>query len=234
MNPLEINRGYHGNFVEGIVPGIVSNNKDPDKLGRVKIILPVLGTDHEQQSSNGKGIETDWAPVLSFAAGNNRGGYFIPEVNDEVLVSFLLGDINRPFVVGVSWNNEDKPPQKNDNGKNDIKQITTRSGNTILFDDEEGNSKIQIFDKDRKDEISISAKENSISIKSDKVINLTSTNGEVTIKAKKITIEAKDRLNMKASSISMKSTGSLSLEGSSVTVKSSGVVSVKGSMVNLN
>jgi uncharacterized protein involved in type VI secretion and phage assembly len=235
MTPFDIGSdGSTGFLVTGMVPGIVTNNKDPDGLGRVKVVLPILGVDAGAQGSNQKGIETDWAPVLSFAAGNGRGGFFLPEIDDEVLVSFLLGDVNRPFVVGASWNNVDKPPQKNADGKNNIKQITTRSGNTLLFDDTDGKARIQIFDKGNKDEITISAKDNTISIKSEKAINLTSASGEVTIKAKNIKVEAQSSLSMTASSISIKSTGSLNLNGSSVELKSNGMVSVKGSIINLN
>lgn len=235
MNPLDIT-GHHStaSLITGLVPGTVTNNKDPDGLGRVKVILPILGVDSGQQGGGGKGVETDWAPVLSFSAGNARGGFFLPEIDDEVLVAFLLGDVNRPFVVGASWNSLDKPPQKNSDGKNNIKQITTRSGNTLLFDDTDGDAKIQLFDKGSKDEIVISAKGNTISIKSEKAINLTSASGEVTIKAKNIKVEAQSNLSMSASSISIKSKGSLSLNGSSVELKSNGMVSVKGSIINLN
>jgi uncharacterized protein involved in type VI secretion and phage assembly len=235
MMPFDFNGdGSSGLMVTGLVPGIVTNNKDPDGLGRIKVVLPILGVDAGQQGGGQKGIETDWAPVLSFAAGNGRGGYFLPEIDDEVLVSFLLGDVNRPFVVGASWNSVDKPPQTNSDGKNNIKQITTRSGNTLLFDDTDGNAKIQIFDKGGKDEIVISAKDNTISIKSEKAINLTSASGVVTVKAKSIKIEAQSDLSMTANSISIKSNGSLSLSGSSVELKSNGMVSVKGSIINLN
>ena len=235
MNPMDVRaEASTGHFVTGLVPGIVTNNKDPDGLGRVKVVLPILGVDSGQTNSNKQGVETDWAPVLSFAAGNGRGGYFLPEIKDEVLVSFLLGDVNRPFVVGASWNSQDKPPQTNGDGKNNIKQITTRSGNTLLFDDTDGKARIQLFDKDGKDEIVISAKDNTISIKSEKAINLTSANGVVTIKAKSIKVEAQSDLSMTAKSISIKSSGSLNLEGSSVALKSNGMVSVKGSIINLN
>jgi uncharacterized protein involved in type VI secretion and phage assembly len=235
MNPLDFRAGSSADlFVAGLVPGIVTNNKDPDGLGRVKVVLPLLGVDSGQQGGDQQGVETDWAPVLSFAAGNGRGGYFLPEIKDEVLVAFLLGDVNRPFVVGASWNGQDKPPQTNGDGKNNMKQITTRSGNTLLFDDTDGAAKIQLFDKDGKDEIVLSAKDNTISIKSEKAINLTSANGVVTIQAKSIKVEAQSDLSMSAKTISIKSSGSLSLEGSSVELKSNGMVSVKGSIINLN
>jgi len=220
--------------IQGVIPGVISNNQDPKKLGRVRVVISFLGVDSDPQGSNNKGIETDWAPVMSFAAGKKQGGYFLPEIEDEVLVAFLYGDVNRPYVMGALWNAQDIPPQDNADGKNNIKQITTRSGNTLLFDDTENDAKIKLFDKDQKDEITISSKENTITIKSSKKINLTCADGEITIEAKEIKVNASSSLNLQSKSISIKSSGSLSLEGSSVSVKSSGSVSVKGSVINLN
>src|SRR5438270_13414067 len=87
--------------------GIVTDNKDPSKLGRVKLKFPVLSMDDT----------TDWVPVVMPGAGKNRGWFFIPEKDDEVLVLFEHGDIDRPLVVGSLWNGKDKPPAKNDDGK---------------------------------------------------------------------------------------------------------------------
>src|SRR5439155_1732561 len=69
--------------------GVVTDNKDPSKLGRVKLKIPIL-SDNDS---------TFWAPVVMMGAGKNRGWFFIPEVNDEVLVMFEHGDVNRPVVV---------------------------------------------------------------------------------------------------------------------------------------
>jgi uncharacterized protein involved in type VI secretion and phage assembly len=68
-------------------------------------------------------------------AGKNRGWFFIPEKNDEVLVMFEHGDINRPLVVGSLWNGKDKPPDKNPGG-NPRRVIKSRLGSKITFDDD--------------------------------------------------------------------------------------------------
>lgn len=106
--------------------GIVTDNKDPDKLGRVKVKLPVLS---EQDT-------TWWAPIVMVGAGKNRGWFFIPEKDDEVLVMFEHGDINRPIVVGSLWNGKDKPPDKNPGG-NPRRVIKSRAGSKITLDDDQ-------------------------------------------------------------------------------------------------
>src|SRR5688572_18821933 len=75
------------------VVGVVTDNKDPEKLGRVKVKMPVIsGTD-----------SSFWVPIVMLGAGKNRGWFFIPEVDDEVLVVFEHGNINKPLVVGAMW-----------------------------------------------------------------------------------------------------------------------------------
>ena len=90
--------------IYGVVVGIVTNNQDPDGMGRIKVKLPrISGED-----------ESNWARVVSFMAGKEMGAFFLPEVEDEVLVAFEHGDINQPYVIGSLWNGVDAPPLKND------------------------------------------------------------------------------------------------------------------------
>ena len=112
--------------IDGVVPAIVTNNGDPDRIGRVKLRFPWL-SDHN---------ESDWARVASFMAGRDRGAVFLPEVGDEVLVAFEHGDINYPYVIGALWNTVDRPPESNDNGRNDLRVIRSRSGHSVEFSDE--------------------------------------------------------------------------------------------------
>ena len=149
-----------------------------------------------------------------------RGAFFLPEVDDEVLVAFEYGDINMPYVIGSLWNGKDVPPENNSDGKNNIRMIRSRSGHVITLDDSDGSEQIKIMDKTQKNMIIIDAKNNKISIKSDKDIELSAPNG-------KVTIEAMD--------IETKSTASTKIEATSgVDVKASGNLNIKGAMVNIN
>ncbi|SNQ61971.1 phage baseplate assembly protein V [Candidatus Methanoperedens nitratireducens] len=196
--------------ITGVVIGIVTNNKDPDDLGRVKVKFPWLSdTD-----------ESNWARVVSLMAGKERGIYFLPEVDDEVLVAFEFGDINMPYVIGSLWNGKDKPPQTNSDGKNNMRIIKSRSGHLIKLDDTDGAEKIEIIDKSEKNKIVIDAKNEKISIISSKDISISAPNG-------KVTIEAND--------IEAKSNASTKIEASAgMDLKASGNMNVKGATVNLN
>ena len=124
-------RGYGGRFY-GAYPALVSNIKDPDGQGRVKVQLP--------WSPDGQGASYEaWARLATTMGGNNRGTWFIPDMNDEVLVIFMGGDPRQPCVVGGFWNGQDKPPQSMDGaGKNFIKTIRSRNGVQITLDDTDG------------------------------------------------------------------------------------------------
>lgn len=124
-------RGYGGHFY-GSYPALVSNIKDPDGQGRVKVKLP--------WSPDGQGGSYEaWARLATMMGGNNRGTWFIPDVNDEVLVIFMGGDPRQPCVVGGLWNGQDDPPASMDGaGKNYIKTIRSRNGVQITLDDTDG------------------------------------------------------------------------------------------------
>jgi uncharacterized protein involved in type VI secretion and phage assembly len=77
--------------------------------------------------------------------GNNRGTFFIPDVDDEVLVAFEGGNPRRPYVVGALWNGQDAPPEQMDGaGKNDLKTILSRQGVRITLDDTDGAVKLRL------------------------------------------------------------------------------------------
>ena len=131
--------------------GIVTDNKDPSKLGRVKLKIPILS---EQDS-------TFWCPIIMLGAGKNRGWFFIPEKDDEVLVMFEHGDVNRPLVVGALWGGKDKPPDKNPGG-NPRRVLKSRLGSKITFDDDK--KQLIIEDGVGKGKITFDSQANKITI----------------------------------------------------------------------
>ncbi len=202
----------------GLVVGIVTNNDDPDGWGRVKVKYPWLSDDQEG----------DWARIVCLGAGPERGMEFIPEVNDEVLVGFELGDIQHPYVLGGLWNGKDAPPKKskeivkggkvteriirsrlghvivlNDSDDKPSLMLKTKSGHTVLLDDTSGGEKIRIVDKTGSNTMTIDSAANSLTIQ---IV------GDVKIKAgANMTLEASANLELKGA-----------------------IVNIKGGMINLN
>ena len=84
-----------------------------------------------------------WARLATLFAGANRGSWFIPDVDDEVLVAFEAGDPRRPFIIGGLWNGRDAPPESMDGaGNNNLKVIHSRNGVKISLDDSDGQERL--------------------------------------------------------------------------------------------
>jgi uncharacterized protein involved in type VI secretion and phage assembly len=196
--------------IYGVVVGVVTNNQDPDGFGRVKVQFPWL-SDVDESS---------WARIAAPMAGKARGFYFLPEVDDEVLVIFEHGDVRVPYVVGALWNGQDAPPLTNDDGKNNVRMIKSRSGHVLRLNDEDGKETIEIIDKDGKNSIVIDTAKNTITMTADKDITFKASNGTIKLDAQKVEISSSDATKLKA--------------GSTMNVESSATMTVKGATVNIN
>jgi len=126
---------------DGLVIAVVTDNQDPLGWGRVKVKYPWLSDEHA----------SDWARVVSVGGGAERGVEFLPEIDDEVLVGFEMGDMRSPYVLGGLWNGRDLPPKKSRDvitgGKVQKRIIRSRSGHSLVFDDADGAGSITIEDK---------------------------------------------------------------------------------------
>jgi uncharacterized protein involved in type VI secretion and phage assembly len=110
---------------KGVATAIVTDNRDPDGLCRVKVRYP-WHTDSRA---------TYWARLATPMAGKDRGVVMIPEVGDEVLVAFEREDVRAPCVIGALWNASAAPPESNAGGRNDRRLIRSRKGHRLTFDD---------------------------------------------------------------------------------------------------
>lgn len=158
--------------------GIVTDNEDPEGMGRVKVKFPTLTEDHN----------SNWARVVSMGAANGRGFDCLPEIDDEVLVAFEHGDIHRPYVLGGVWNGQDAPPntvsQNVQDGKVRLRTFQTRTGHKIQFIEE---------DQDTKAGVCIETSSGHLLQLNDSERNITmSSIGNITIQAAgEISIQAK-------------------------------------------
>jgi uncharacterized protein involved in type VI secretion and phage assembly len=128
-------RGLGGRFY-GVYPALVTDIADPDGQGRVRVQLP-WSSDEE-----GRRYEV-WARLATLMGGANRGSWFIPDVDDEVLVCFEAGDTRRPYVIGGLWNGRDAPPESMDGGgQNNLKVLRSRNGVKVTLDDANGQERL--------------------------------------------------------------------------------------------
>jgi uncharacterized protein involved in type VI secretion and phage assembly len=171
--------------------GKVTNNDDPEGLGRVRVKFPTLTEEHESQ----------WARMVAMGAGKGRGFDCLPEIDDEVLVGFEHGDIHRPYVMGGLWNGSDAPPAKVGDSvtssKVRLRTFKTRTGHELQFAEEpKGGSQAGIYIK--------TAGGHEIRINdSDRSLTLSST-GDLKIKAMgNIDINANGIITVKGSLIKL-------------------------------
>jgi uncharacterized protein involved in type VI secretion and phage assembly len=197
--------------IYGVVVALVTNNTDPDGLGRLKLKFPWLGDDYE----------SDWARLVQLGAGPDSGAVFLPEVNDEVLVAFEHGDVSRPYVVGGLWNGRDKPRLGDgltDNGKVKRRGFVSRKGHRVILLDSDDKSGIALLSADSKLKLSLNQTRTEIHVKSDGTIVIEST-GNLSIKSSaNVDVEASGNLTLKGSGVVKIQGASVDIDGTPITL----------------
>ena len=172
--------------------------------------------------------ESDWIRIAQPAAGAGRGFYWVPEVNDEVLIAFERGEAHRPYVIGSLWNGKDKPMKTAFNKDNTTRMIQTKSGHTIILEDKKGDEKIVIADKSGKRTLTFDVKAKKFLIEAKE--------GDVEIHAeKKIILDCEDfeLKTKKTGKMTIGSTFDLKID-STGNIKSGSTLNIKASRVNIN
>ncbi|HEY9728560.1 MAG TPA: phage baseplate assembly protein V, partial [Chroococcales cyanobacterium] len=199
----------------GVVTGIVTNNQDPDNLGRVKVRFPWLTGGNSGRDT----VESYWARIATPMAGSKYGVYFLPEQDTEVLVVFEQGDVRFPYIIGGLWNGKQIPPETNEKGRN-IGLIKTKSGHMIRLNDTGKSEKIEVIDSSGNNMMVIDTPTNSITITAAKDITLSAPKGTIKLDARSININSS--LNTKIDA------------GTEMNISASTTISVSGEMINLN
>jgi uncharacterized protein involved in type VI secretion and phage assembly len=203
------NRSGHG-FADHLAIGVVTDNKDPDKLGRVKVKYPLLDPE----------VESGWARIAREAAGKERGTVALPHVNDEVVVGFEHGDVRRPVILGALFNGVDTP------GADLVKTTSSVAARYPRDLDVETKEKVSV--KSGKD-MTIKADQGIFDVAAGKDIKLACTQGGA------ITIQTDGKITQKGTQgVEISSTGQVKITGTAgVTVEANGALQLKGTAIQV-
>lgn len=198
----------------GMTVGKVTSNNDPDKRGRVKLRFPGMADD----------AETTWARVVSVGGGAKRGGVWIPEVDDEVLVGFEGGDARQPVVIGGLFGEvSTMPTTEVAEGKVQARGMTSRLGHSVLLLDgaAPGKQAIEMALSGQttkvihlgEDKLSMKVPSGTpVEIQTDDASFKISSSGEITMKAVNITIQAEAALKLQGAQVSVQGDATVDLK----------------------
>jgi phage baseplate assembly protein V len=164
----------------GVAEALVAEVRDPEKECRVKLRLPWFDSKEV----------TGWCRIANLFAGNGYGSTWTPELEDEVLVAFIHGDLRFPVVLGGLYNGKDKPPRARTANTNQ-KTLRTKAGHEVLLDDSSSSLGVEVITSaghrlrldDVKNQI-------SLEISGGPSIVMSKSGGDMHIKATSITLDA--------------------------------------------
>jgi Rhs element Vgr protein len=223
--------------VQGLQIGIVTDLEDPDGEHRVKVRLPVVSTEEE-------GI---WMRVATLDAGNNRGTFFRPEINDEVIVGFIYNDPNNAVILGM-LNSSALPAALTASNNNHEKGYVSRSAMKMIFNDDEksykletpGGKKITINDNDGLVQVEdekgnkIKMEVSGVTVESATSLKLKAA-ADITMEAVNVMISPSASFAVSAAGSEIKAGGgSAELKSATVKVEGSGMTEIKGGLVKIN
>lgn len=176
-----------GGLFFGVLPAIVIDNNDPQGQGRVLISLPSI-------PDIGSASYSVWARVATLFAGADKGSWFMPDKDDEVLVAFEQGDAAYPYVLGGLWNGADSPPQSMD-AQNNIKLFCSRNKVKVTLDDQSGQEKL-ILETPGGQSVTLKDGPGAIEVKD-------SNGNSVKLEASGITVEAAAKVTVNAAQVAI-------------------------------
>ncbi len=224
-----------GPAAPGVVIGLVSDNKDPDELGRVRLTFPWLSDD----------FVSDWARTVQAGAGKSRGAMIVPEVGDEVLVAFEQGSFQRPYVLGGLHNGVDQTPAgdvpliDSSSGAVDRRAFVSRTGHKLeMVEAAAGAQGIRLHTGDGKVTLDLDQKDTRVVVHSDGTVTVEARNGvtvdagtgSLKLQGKDVTISGKAGVKVEggAGEVKVSSNTSVSVQGTNVSVNGSAATDIKG------
>lgn len=213
----------------GLVVGVVTNVRDTEGFGRVKVKFPTLG-DRD---------ESAWARVLGAGAGKSRGFQTPYDLDDEVLVGFEHGELRRPVILGGMWSGRNLIPRSGDLARDTQGHVTavwqTKGGHMVELKDGAAPAQQQVLislgDGKTKLRIGADAVElltpNPLTITADRSIAI-STKGDFSVEAANVTIKAQAKLAVEGASVEAKATAAAKITGAQVEVNANAALKLAG------
>lgn len=206
----------------------VTNINDPNTQGRVKVRLGWLGDD----------VESDWAPVVAPGAGPTSGLQLLPEVDDQVIVTFAHGDVRRPMVLGGLWNTTAAMPSQDAVSSGSVvhRVWQSRSGHVLDFDDTSGSETVTITAKDGTSFTLGNGSQSQAKLTTGKATITLSPQGDVTIEAgKDLGLKAQGKVTIEGTAgVSVTSKATMEVAGTTTTVKGDAMTTLKGGVIQIN
>lgn len=195
------------NSMQGLQIGVVTQIEgDPANEFRVRVRLTSV-------SGSAEGV---WARLSSFQAGNERGAFFIPEIDDEVIVGCINNNPDVPIILGKLYSSSHPTPFPIE-AENNIQGLVSKE-----------NTKIIINDEDKSVEISTDKGNKLLISDAEKGFVLEDENGnKLMMNSDGITLES-------ARDITLKANTNINIEGINSTLKSSAIMELSGSLIKLN
>jgi Rhs element Vgr protein len=209
--------------VHGLRIGIVTAlEDDPDGEDRIKVRLPLV-SDSE---------EGTWARMATLDAGEERGTFFRPEIDDEVVVGFFDDDPRFPVVLGMCHSSA-KPAPEPAKDDNHLKGYQSRSKLRLTFDDDK---KVVVLETPAGNRLTLSDDEKTVSIVDQNGNSITLDGGGLTLEsAKDLKLKASGDVKVEGTKVELKAQSNFKAEGSAgAEISSSGTTTVKGSLVQIN
>jgi Rhs element Vgr protein len=209
--------------VNGLQVGIVTAlQDDPDGEDRIKVRLPVISDSEE-------GV---WARLATLDAGDERGTFFRPEIDGEVIVGFLDSDPRYPIILGQCHSSANPAPETAQDD-NHIKGYVSRSKMKLTFDDDK---RVIVLETPAGNKLSLSEDEKTVSLVDQNGNSVTLDDGGITLEsAKDLTLKASGDVKLEGTNVDLKSQANLKVAGQAgADINSSGTLTIKGSLVQIN
>jgi len=195
------------NSMQGLQIAIVTQIEgDPRDEFRIRVRIPAI-------SDTGEGV---WARLSSVQAGNNRGGFFIPEIGDEVVLGCFNNNPDTPVILGKLYSSA-APPPFTISDSNHIQGIVSKEGTKIVINDEELSVEISTRNGNK---ILVSDNQSGLIMEDE-------NGNKIQLNRDGITLDSSKDIKLNAN-------GNIDMEGINTNMAASGMMELKGSLININ